>query len=164
MKIIEKDGEILMRDLPTTNWAYGALLFLGFLILAAGFVISLRKPPFQAADLIILAVSAVVLYFAYLKLSSPIITTRIDLTGQTIEVTNTKFGLIKKTRIFEYSQIKRFEMIQRKRERAHLYFNTMILKDDSYIDLESEGYPTNNISGISRRLNELLKTRGKIRG
>lgn len=158
MKISETDDELLMRDFPTTNWAYGALLVLGSLILAAGLVISLRKSPFQTSDLIISALIVFVLYFAYVKLSSPIITTRIRLAERIIEIAHLKLGLIKKTRIFKFAQIKRVEMVIRKRDRAFLYCNSMLLTDGSYIDLESEGHPTNTVSLISTRLNELLKT------
>lgn len=163
MKITEKDGTLTMRDFPTTDWAYGALLISGFFVLAGGFVVSLRKPPFQAADLIVLAVLAFILYFAYLKLSSPIITTRVALAERIIEITHLKFGLIKKTQTFKFPQIKHFEMIQRKRDRAFIYCNSMLLADGTYIDLESEGYPTNTVSLISTRLNELLKTGRKSR-
>ena len=158
MKIINQDGDLLMRDYPTTNWAYGALLLLGSFIFSAGFLLSVKKSSAQLSPLIIVII-LFALYFAYRKLSSPIIVSRVRPDEQIIEVTNIKFGLLKKRQTFKFAQIERFEQVMRKRDRSFLYFNSMLLVNGTYVDLESEGHPSKTVSLIPERLNKLLKNR-----
>lgn len=157
MKIIEKDGELTMRDFPTTNWATGAMLILGSLVFLGGLIVSVRGSAVRATDAFMAAVIALIWYFAYKNLSAPVITTRIKPAEKAIEMTTISPVSLKKRQLFEFSEIERFDMVSRKRVRSLLYVNTMILRDGTYIDLETEGYATNTTSVISNRLNDVLK-------
>ena len=154
MKISERNGELTMQDFPVTNWAMGFVLFLCSSILAS---LLIGKHSHSLPSVFILLVNILLFYWAYKKLSSPIIYTRVKPLEQTIEIAHIKLGLFKKMWRFDFSEIKHFEMVRRKPDRAYLYFNVMTLTDDSQIDLESSGQATSKICGISNKLNKLTR-------
>jgi len=162
MKIVEKDDEIFMRDIPATNWTYGVLSLFGvFLFGVAAFANPVSKAAGQPVGVwqaVSLGIAAFSFYLAYIKLSAPVITTRIKISAQTIDVTRRKFLIFAKTEQFHFSRIKRAEMVKRKPDRAFLYFSVLTLFDDSQIDLESSGN-ANEIVSPPLLINRLLKNR-----
>jgi hypothetical protein len=162
MKIVEKDDEVFIRDIPATNWAYGVLsLFGGFLFGALAFLNPANKTAGQPVGIwqvVSLLLAAFSFYWAYIKLSAPIVTTRINIPAQTIDVTDRKFLFFVKTGQFHFTEIKRAEMVRRKSERAFLYFSVLRLADDSVIDLESSGNAS-EIVAAPLIINRLLKNR-----
>jgi hypothetical protein len=162
MKIVEKEDEVFMRDIPATNWAYGFLSLFGvFLFGAPAFITPSGKPiahPVGIWQVVSILIAAASFYWSYLKLSAPVITTRINVPAQTIDVTHRRFLIFAKTEQFHFSQIKRAEMVKRKPERAFLYFSVLRLADDSVINLESSGNAS-EIVAIPLIINRLLKNR-----
>lgn len=156
MKIIEKDDEIILRDIPLTNWIYGVIFLLGSILFAVSPIINAGQASVDFGQIIPLGIAVAALYWSYLKFSAPIITTRIRPNERMVDVTSRRF-LLKKTESVYFSQIKYFEMVRRKPDRAYLYFSVMTLSDGSQIDLESTGNPTSKINRIPTKLNELLK-------
>lgn len=161
MKIVEKNNEISLRDIPAQNWAHGVLFLLGIIIFGGGALISAAKNPSQTtsgAQIVSLLVVLFLLYWAYQKLSLPATVTRLKPNERTVEITRRRFLIVKKTEIIKFSEIERFEVVRRKPERAFLYFTVLTRRDGSQIDLESDG---NALEGpahiIPVRLNELLK-------
>jgi hypothetical protein len=161
MKIVEKDDEIFIRDTPAINWANGILALVGgFLFGAAAFFSPAAKvaaQPVGFGQIVCSALAAFCFYWAYIKLSAPVITTRIRVPAQTIDVTRRKFLFFVRTERVHFSQIKRAEMVERKPERAFLYFSVLRLLDDSIIDLESSGNASETAAVIPLIINRLLK-------
>ena len=165
MDITEKNGEIILRDYPLKNWIEGILFLLGFILFILPVVNAAGLFATQTPDiyLIIPFVFAMfALYWAGQKLLSPLIITRIKPAEQTVHISRIKFPFITKPEIYHFSQIKFFETVKRKPDRAYLYFNVMILDDDSCIDLESSGMEIQT-NRIPAKLNELLKKHRKPR-
>lgn len=161
MKVIDNENEIILRDVPATNWAYGFLSLLGVLIF--GVVLAERLQSSGSSPLSQLFVLAIVLFFVYLtylKLSSPVITTHVLKKEKTIEVTKYSLVSFKKTEKFKLSQIRSFELESRKPDRAILYFNVMVLRDGRRIDLESSGHMIET-SAVEMKLTNLLKASRK---
>lgn len=162
MKIVEKEDEVFMRDIPATNWAYGLLSVFGAVLFgAAAFgnpVAKVAGQPVGFWQVVSLGIAVLFCYWAYIKLSAPVITTRVDVAAQTIDVTSRRFLVLVKTERFHFTGIKRAEMVRRKPERAFLYFSVLRLADDSIVDLESSGNAS-EIVAAPLIINRLLKNR-----
>lgn len=167
MKIVEKDNEITLRDVPLENWARGILLLFGFLIFGVGSLglsAGRSSPPPPGGPLVPLLVALFFLYWAARKLSLPAIVTRVIADEGTVEITRRRFLILKKTERIKFTAIDRFEVVRRKPDRAFLYFNVLTLRDGSQIDLESDGNAVEGtINIIPLRLNESLKSSLKKR-
>ena len=172
MKIIEKDDEIILRDIPLKKWLAGIplLLFFGF----GGYTIfsdAINYPnstfELQAGWLKIvlnilwfLFIGGIIIFLVWISIKDifiPQITTRIKPSAQTVDVISRKLIFIKKIERFYFSQIKGFEITYPQPEETNLYFNVLTLVNGSQIDLESTGSKKDDTAEIRKKLNSLIK-------
>jgi hypothetical protein len=172
MKIIEKDDEIILRDIPFKKWLSGIplLLLFGF----GGYAIfsdAINYPnstfELQAGWLKIalnilwfLFIGGIIIFLAWLAIKDLFIsqiTTQIKPSAQTVDVISRKLIFIKKIERFYFSQIRGFEIIYPQPEEANLCFNVLTLVNGSQIDLESTGSKKDDTAKIRKKLNALLK-------
>lgn len=159
MKVIEKGDEIILRDYPLTNWGYGIMSLMLFALFSVPIFNSASLFSSQTSKISLIfcfVIAGFALYFAWEKFSSPVMIVRFKLSEQIVEIKNIYLLSKTRTEIYKFARISRFETVQRKFDRTYLYYNVMILKDGSCVDLESSGM-ISQTNRIPAKLNEIIK-------
>lgn len=172
MKIIEKDDEIILRDIPITKWIFGIILTLLFVYVGVLLVYDAVKFPVSTFGLqnswysmlfnilwivFLLAIICGSLYLFSSKILTPMFVVRIRPNFQAIDIIRRRLFFFKHHQRFYFSQAKNFALVQREADNESLYFTILKLVNDDEIYLESSGSSSESNFHIISKLNDILK-------
>lgn len=185
MKVIEKNDEIILRDVPVSKWIFGVFLLLCVSLAAFLFAYDVFKYPYQTfqphkgskiiLNIVVILLGCVGLWIGlrkfFLDLSVQLIITRIKPKQLLVEIE--KWTLFSKhSERFYFSQIKSFDIDEIYDEKSRkISANVLTLVNKSKIALESSEIRYDDKLPLRIKLNEILKKansanskkRGKIK-
>lgn len=178
MRIKESDDELIAREIPYSSWLISILLtplcafavynFAEDLIKHPNYYFGLKESWYAIALYIVWQSVLFIIFlgcflgFASL-IFSPIITVRIKLSTQTIDIIHWKFFYKKHQRSYLH-QVKKFSVIQENRTKAE-YFRVLELVNDEkiYFETECNNDPSNEIEKLNNFIKKSLREINKAK-